>query len=209
MELNECPASVQQDRRLALRPGGMWQRKPPLNALAGRNRPGIARREPALDYMAVLEKRLHEADEGRTFWNGLAEELKLGCDDMVLALLGRDEECAGIVLDYGRYLKKLKGYKNIYAISDSEMLLDKAGKKAWITGCRGCSGERMKQLELLYHLYKFSRQLIWGTLRDIEDADGTRLSGVNGISLEEIVVTAVLDLPFDECREQRTGRRGA
>lgn len=153
-----------------------------------------------LDYMTVLEKRLNDANEGRMYWNRLVKELSIGDGDVVIALLSRDMKCAGIVLYYGTYLKRFKGYKNIYVITDSEELLKRAQSVGWADKIICCTGVQMKQLELLYQLYKFSGQFIWGTLRDIEDADGTRLAGVNGISLEDIIATAVLDLPFDECR---------
>lgn len=154
-----------------------------------------------VDYRTVLEKKINDADNGRLFWNRLVEEFPLGDDDVVIALLSRDIECAEIVLNYGKYLKKFKGYKNIYVITDSKELLKKAQAKKWIEKSRLCSTVQMEGLELLYQLYIFSRQFIWGTLRNIEDAEGSRLTGVNNIGLEEIIVTAVLDLPFEQCRE--------
>lgn len=155
----------------------------------------------ALDCNTAMETKLSAADEGRIFWNRLTKELPLGDDDVVIALLARDAECAGIILNYGNYLKKFKGYKNIYVITDSDELSKKAKAKEWVVKSVVCSGIQTEQLELLYQLYKFSPRLIWGTLKSIEDADGTRLAGVNGISLEDIIVTAVLDLPFDKCKE--------
>lgn len=155
----------------------------------------------SVDHGAVLEQRLKAANEGRNFWNRLAEELPLGDDDVAIVLFGRDKECAEIVLNYGKYLKKFRGSKNIYVITDSGELQKRAQKEEWITKSIECSNEEINHLELLYQLYKFSRQIIWGTLRNIEDADGTCLAGVNEVSLEDIIVTAVLDLPFDKCRE--------
>lgn len=154
-----------------------------------------------LDYMTVLEKRLNDANEGRMYWNRLVKELPIGDGDVVIALLSRDMKCAGIILYYGKYLKRFKGYKNIYVITDSEELLKRAQSAGWADKSICCTALQMEQLEHLYQLYKFSEQFIWGTLRDVEDADGTRLAGVKGIELEDIIVTAVLDLPFDECRE--------
>lgn len=155
----------------------------------------------SVDHGAVLEQRLKAANEGRNFWNRLAEELPLGDDDVAIVLFGRDKECAEIVLNYGKYLKKFRGSKNIYVITDSGELQKRAQKEEWITKSIECFNEEINHLELLYQLYKFSRQIIWGTLRNIEDADGTCLAGVNEVSLEDIIVTAVLDLPFDKCRE--------
>jgi len=152
-----------------------------------------------MDYAMVLGERLETANRGRVFWNRLVEGLPIGSHDVAIALFHRDRECAGIVLDYGKYLADLKRYEKIYVLTDDLELYGKACGRHWVEAAEKCLTEQLDQLVLLYQLYKFSRQLIFGTLHNIEDADGTFLKGVKGISLEEIVVTAVLDLPFDKC----------
>jgi len=152
-----------------------------------------------MDYATVLGEKLETADRGRLFWNQLVKRLPIEAHDVAIALFQRDRECAGIVLDYGKYLADLKQYEKIYILTDDPELYEKARSEHWVATARKCSTEQLDQLVLLYQLYKFSRQLIFGTLHNIEDADGTFLKGVKDISLEEIVVTAVLDLPFDKC----------
>jgi len=153
-----------------------------------------------MDYTAILENRLKEADSGRIFYNQFIEKFSIKDKDIIIALLDRDRETAEIVLNYGQYLKSTDSSKNIYVLTDSEELMEKSKTKNWVSKTSLCRTGQMEQLVLLYQVYKFSRQLIFGTLYGIEDADGTCLKGIKGLSLEEIIVTAVLDLPFDKCK---------
>lgn len=65
---------------------------------------------------------------------------------------------------------------------------------SWIGGRILCTTNQLENLIQLYQVYKFTNQIIWGTLKDIEDADGYQLEGYHGITKEDLIRTAIMDL---------------
>lgn len=133
------------------------------------------------------------------------QEHSVGEKDGVMVLFEEDETAAEYLFEHGSELITAGKFQHIYILTASGKIMNRicglnqerqAAKEnaVWYKESVLCTKEQIDDLLLLYQLYKFTGQIIWGTLQNIEDADGYRLEGYHGITKEELIRTAIMDL---------------
>lgn len=167
-----------------------------------------------MDLDQVWEEKKELAKNGREFFVDLLKEYNIKEQDGIMVLLESDLEAARYLLQHGNELIQAGKYRRIYILTDSEQMINRieeidSGKdmdsedESWIAKSILCTAAQMDSLVELYQVYKFTNQIIWGTLKNIEDADGYQLEGYHGITKEDIIRTAIMDLEAaDEKRIQ-------
>ena len=158
-----------------------------------------------MDLDQVWKEKKELAKNGREFFVNLLKEYDIKEQDGIMVLLESDLEAARYLLQHGNELIQAGKYRRIYILTDSERMINRIeeidlGKdmdsehESWIAKSILCTTAQMDSLVELYQVYKFTNQIIWGTLKDIEDADGYQLEGYHGITKEDLIRTAIMDL---------------
>lgn len=165
-----------------------------------------------MDINKIWEEKKELAKNGREFFVNLLKEYDIKDQDGIMALMEKDCETAEYLIRHGRELVQAGKYRRIYVLSDSEKIMNRVKElgpeqdtvlqdDSWFAKSIRCTTVQMESLVELYQVYKFTNQIIWGTLKDIEDADGYQLEGYHGITKEDIIRTAIMDL--GEAEEKR------
>lgn len=144
-----------------------------------------------MDLDQVWEEKKILAEKGREFWITLLKENQIDDQDGVLVLLNSDWDAAGYLIAHGNEMIQKGKYNRIFVLTDSSEPVEMA---EWIQKVILCTQNQMASLKELYQVYKFTNQIIWGTLSDIEDANGYQLIGFHDITKEELIRTAIMDI---------------
>lgn len=158
-----------------------------------------------MDLEQIWEKKKLAAENGRRFWISFLQEHSVGEKDGIMVLFEEDETAAEYLFEHGSELVAAGKFQHIYILTASGKIMNRIReldrKKPvqeetfkWYKESVLCTKEQIDALILLYQLYKFTGQIIWGTLKNIEDADGYQLEGYHGITKEELIRTAIMDL---------------
>lgn len=147
-----------------------------------------------MDIEKLWEEKKELAKNGREFFVNFLKEYEIKEQDGIMVLLESDLKAARYLLQHGNELIQAGKYRRIYILTDSEKMLELAEKLCPRKGRILCTTNQLESLIQLYQVYKFTNQIIWGTLKNIEDADGYQLEGYHGITKEDIIRTAIMDL---------------
>ena len=142
----------------------------------------------------IFEKKIKSAYAGQSDWQFLKDIFQLQPREGILVLLKEDAFGAGLTLEYGEQLIEKQKFSKLYAVTDDESLVSRIENTPWISGNFLCETQRMEDLKTYYQLYEFSKQLIWGTVENIEDISGSDLEKSGLLTGKDIFLKAALDI---------------
>lgn len=137
----------------------------------------------------LLDKSIEMAYKGREDWINLISEFNIGDNDYVVLFPKIDREINDIAV---KYVKKLTEKGKVLLLAHDDVLLNLSDVKG--LSARFYSREDAENLMKFYALYQFTDRLIIVSLEEPEGRTGKNLTGVNGITVEELIAVGIFGM---------------
>lgn len=141
----------------------------------------------------LLDKSIEMAYKGREDWINLISEYNIGDRDYVVLFPKIDRAVNDIAV---KYVKKLTEKGKVLLLTHDDNLLNISDIKG--VSAKFYSREDAENLMKFYALYQFTDRLIIVSLDEPEGRTGKNLTGINGITLEELIAVGIFGMELQK-----------